>query len=92
MNSKKISAIIVLVVLFVVGLLHVMNAYLGIQINSIVLSISHLLLCLSFIYYAILKKNLTTWILISMVIGALIGHEFPVIGQNMRVLSKYSSR
>jgi proton glutamate symport protein len=88
MNSKKISAIIVLVVLFVVGLLHVMNAYLGIQINSIVLSISHLLLCLSFIYYAILKKNLTTWILISMVIGALIGHEFPVIGQNMRVLSQ----
>lgn len=88
MNSKKISAIIVLAVLFVVGLLHVMNAYLGIQINSIVLSISHLLLCLSFIYYAILKKNLTTWILISMVIGALIGHEFPVIGQNMRVLSQ----
>ena len=88
MNSKKISAIIVLVVLFVVGLLHVMNAYLGIQMNSIVLSISHLLLCLSFIYYAILKKNLTTWILISMVIGALIGHEFPVIGQNMRVLSQ----
>jgi proton glutamate symport protein len=88
MNSKKISAIIVLAVLFVVGLLHVMNAYLGIQMNSIVLSISHLLLCLSFIYYAILKKNLTTWILISMVIGALIGHEFPVIGQNMRVLSQ----
>ncbi len=88
MNSKKISAIIVLVVLFVVGLLHVMNAYLAIQINTIVLSISHLLLCLSFIYYAILKKNLTTWILISMVIGAMIGHEFPIIGQNMRVLSQ----
>jgi len=42
----------------------------------------------AFIFYAIQKKNLTTWILVSMVIGALIGHEFPDVGQNMRVLSQ----
>ncbi len=33
------------------------------------------------------RRSLTTWILVSMVIGAEIGHDFPVIGQNARVAS-----
>jgi len=88
MGSKKLSIIILLTVIFIVGLLHVLNNYLGASIDVRILSFSHLVLCLSFIYYAIFQTHLTTWILISMVIGALIGHEYPVIGQNMRVLSQ----
>lgn len=78
---------IVLAILFLVGLLHVCTNFFNANIDPVIISISHLFLCLSLCYYAILKKNLTTWILVSMVVGALIGHEFPNIGQNMRVLS-----
>ncbi|MFA6946349.1 MAG: cation:dicarboxylase symporter family transporter [Pedobacter sp.] len=38
--------------------------------------------------YGIKKKSLTTWILISMVVGAEIGHDYPEIGIKLQVLSK----
>src|SRR5690606_38316659 len=38
--------------------------------------------------YGLQKRNLTTWILISMVVGAQIGYDFPAIAQNLNVLSK----
>ncbi len=38
--------------------------------------------------YAWKRKSLTTWILISMVIGAEIGHDFPVFSQNLKIISK----
>jgi proton glutamate symport protein len=34
------------------------------------------------------RKSLTTWILFSMVIGAEVGHDFPVIAQEMKLVSK----
>lgn len=41
--------------------------------------------------YARYKRSLTTWILVSMVVGAEIGHDFPIVAQeghlNARVLS-----
>lgn len=88
MKSKRTSVIILLAILFLVSILHVVDNFFNANVDRVVLSISHLLLSLSFIYFAIMRRNLTTWILISMVIGALIGHEFPVVGQNMRVLSQ----
>jgi proton glutamate symport protein len=39
------------------------------------------------IVYAIRKKSLTTWILVSMVAGAEFGYELPEIGKNLQVLS-----
>lgn len=42
------------------------------------------LLCL----YAFLKESLTTWILLSMLIGAEIGHDFPALAVNLKILSK----
>src|SRR5688572_12606694 len=40
------------------------------------------------ILYAIYKRSLTTWILVSMVIGVEIGLDFPAFSQNLSVLSK----
>ncbi|HMY85112.1 MAG: cation:dicarboxylase symporter family transporter [Saprospiraceae bacterium] len=88
MKSKKTSVIVLLAILFLVSILHVVDNFFSANVDKGILSVSHLLLSLSFIYFAIMRRNLTTWILISMVIGALIGHEFPVVGQNMRVLSQ----
>jgi proton glutamate symport protein len=39
------------------------------------------------IVYAVAKRSLTTWILLSMVVGAEIGHDFPHFAVNLRVLS-----
>ena len=38
--------------------------------------------------YAVVRRNLTTWILVSMVIGAEIGNDFPEIAQHLNVFSK----
>lgn len=40
------------------------------------------------IYYAFVRKSLTTTILISMVIGVEVGIDFPVFSQNLKVLSQ----
>lgn len=40
------------------------------------------------LYYGSLKKSLTTWILISMVVGGVFGHDFPEIGVHLKLVSK----
>jgi proton glutamate symport protein len=37
--------------------------------------------------YALVRRNLTTWIVVSMFLGAEIGHDFPNLATNLRVLS-----
>ena len=37
--------------------------------------------------YALLRRSLTAWILVSMVVGAEIGHDWPVVAVNLRLLS-----
>ena len=37
--------------------------------------------------HAVIRKSLTTWILVSMVVGAEIGHDWPQFALNLRVLS-----
>jgi len=88
MGRKNLSVIIILLALFIVGILQLSLSYFGANIHPTIITASHILVMAAFIFYAIQKKNLTTWILVSMVIGALIGHEFPDVGQNMRVLSQ----
>lgn len=45
-------------------------------------------LWLAFCYYAFLRKSLTTWILVSMLIGAELGHTFPEVADHLQVVSK----
>jgi proton glutamate symport protein len=40
------------------------------------------------ILYGFLRRSLTTWILVSMAVGAEIGHDWPALGTNARVLSQ----
>jgi proton glutamate symport protein len=37
--------------------------------------------------YAVRRRSLTTWILVSMIVGAEIGHDWPEVGASLRVLS-----
>jgi proton glutamate symport protein len=38
--------------------------------------------------YGLKRRSLTAWILVSMAIGAEVGHDWPAVGQNARVLSQ----
>jgi len=84
---KKKSGILLLIITTIVCILHALDGYFT-DIPESVLFASRWLLVASLIFYAILKKSLTTWILVSMVAGGIFGHDFSEIAIHMRVVSK----
>ncbi len=40
------------------------------------------------LYYAYRKKSLTTWIMASMVVGIIVGYDFPGFGKELKIVSK----
>lgn len=51
------------------------------------LTIGRWIVILALCYFGYKRKNLTTWIIISMAVGAEIGYDFPVFAQNLKILS-----
>src|ERR1700712_1676632 len=49
---------------------------------------SRLIIYAGLVYYAYHKKSLTTWIILSMVLGVEAGHSFPAFSANLKVVSK----
>lgn len=90
-DNNKVPAyylIILLSTLFVVSVLTLVNHYNIISIESTVLMIFRWIAIAGIIGYAIFRKSLTTWILISMIVGAEFGHDLPQIAVNLNVVSK----
>ena len=58
------------------------------QIPHSVMVFSRWLAIVCLFIYGICKRSLTAWILISMVVGAEIGHDYPEFAPNLQVLSK----
>lgn len=69
------------------ALLHGINFWL-VPISPLILQISRYLAILGLILFAFKKRTLTSWILVSMVIGAELGHDFPAFAIQLQVLSK----
>lgn len=86
--SKKRIVQIFLVFFTVSAVIHVADLYKVIHINGLILTGSRWLAWIFLIIFAIQKRSLTTWILLSMVIGVEIGLNFPHFSQNLRVLSQ----
>lgn len=78
-------ALIGIVSLTVILLFAAANKWL--TVSSSLLLIFRLLSLFLLLVYAIRKKTLTTWILVSMVLGAEFGYDLPGIGRNLKVLS-----
>ncbi|MBL7965666.1 MAG: cation:dicarboxylase symporter family transporter [Prolixibacteraceae bacterium] len=74
--------------LFVVALLTVLNQYKLVNINETFLLITRWSFMAVLIGYAVQKRSLTTWILVSMILGAEFGHDFASIAVNMNVVSQ----
>ena len=79
---------ILLIILFTVSLLHIGNWQSWFIIDPNVLMIFRYVLLTIFCLYAYLKNSLTTWIFISMLIGAEIGIDFPEVAVHLKVISK----
>jgi len=77
-----------IITVFIAALLTFFNSYSILPVSPIALAFSRWLVIISLILYGIKKDSLTSWILISMVIGAEIGHDYPEIGIKLQVLSK----
>ncbi len=58
------------------------------EVPSVIADASRWLFAAILFGYGWMKNNLTTWILVSMVIGGLIGYHFPEVGHALEILSK----
>ncbi len=79
------SSLVFLTILIALHLLNVYNLY---TVSSDILTVGRYICLTGFVYYGIRKKSLTTWIMISMLIGAEIGHDFPGFAVNLQLVSK----
>jgi proton glutamate symport protein len=84
---KKFLAFLPLTVITIAILIHTISHYFS-PVNVHVLFTLRWLAIAGLIFYAVRKKSLTTWILVSMVVGAEIGHDFPEAAIKLRVLSQ----
>ena len=66
----------------------VLNAYHVVSISQEILLTLRWLALGGLLIYAFIKQNLTTSILIAMLIGTEIGHDFPELAQNLKFLRK----
>jgi proton glutamate symport protein len=87
LSQKRIIQIIFLL-LSIATILHLVHFYTAVDLPDVVLIGSRWLTAIFFILFAIRKKSLTTWILISMIVGIEIGLNWPDFAQNLAVLSK----
>lgn len=88
MLKPKTVLWILLAVFTLTAITHVLKIYQLADVPIIVNLVLRWLVVVLFIIYAFLKKNLTTWILISMVAGAEFGYDLPEFSLNLQLFSK----
>src|SRR5688500_4121722 len=72
----------------VAALVAVFNFYDIVSVPSPLLLASRWVAIAGLVAYALRRRSLTTWILVSMVVGAEIGNDFPDVAIALRVLSQ----
>src|SRR5687768_10346915 len=76
------------VALSMAAIFTVLNIYNFIAVPEVVAASLRWAAIAILVAYAFVRSNLTTWILVSMVIGAEIGNDFPEIAQHLNIFSK----
>ncbi len=84
---KRISILIIFVGFSLAALLWVGNDKLNLALAPGILAGARWLGIAGCVLYAVQRRSLTTWILVSMIVGAEIGHDWPSVAQNARLLS-----
>ncbi len=86
--NKKITSLTLVVFLAVLSIVHLLKLKFNVGMPDMVLPAIRWVFIAVLFYYGLLKKNLTTWILVAMVIGVEIGIDFPAFAPNLQFLSK----
>jgi proton glutamate symport protein len=92
-NKTRVSKIprryllFLLLTLFIVSFLTIVNHYNIFNVSKTVLMVFRWVAIAVFVGYALYKRSLTTWILISMILGAEFGYDMPQIAVKMQVVS-----
>jgi len=84
----KQAGLTAIITVFVAALLMFLNHYNIVGIPHVALLFSRWLAIAGLVFFGLMKRSLTSWILISMVIGAEIGNDFPELAMDLQVLSK----
>lgn len=85
--TKRVGSYILGLVLIAVAVTSVQAMGIG-SLNPTAVAILRWIAIGAVTYWVWKRKNLTTWILFSMVIGAEFGHDFPAIASELKVVSK----
>jgi proton glutamate symport protein len=86
--TKRIIGLIALGLFTILAILYFLHLENIVIIPETVLFSLRWAFLTAMIMYAVYKRSLTTWILVSMLIGVEIGLDFPAFSQNLRVLSQ----
>ncbi len=81
--DKRKAGLLALLLFTAVAVVHVIDLYNIIDIPASVLSVFRWLFIAGLCIYAWFRKSLTAWIMASMVLGVLIGYEYPAFSQNL---------
>ena len=84
---KTRTVLFLLATLTLAAVLGVVAAIGLIDVPSEILLASRWLAIAGLVSYGLKRRSLTTWILVSMVVGAEIGHDLPAVAVNLRTLS-----
>ncbi len=90
MNNPRLQKLLLFAFLILAGLTAVLWAvgYYGhIAIQPAILLTLWRMAALAFLGYAVLRRSLTSWIVVGMLVGVEIGHDFPHAAANLQVLS-----
>lgn len=91
LGKRKLPAYyfaILFISLFLVSLFTLLDHFKVVNIQPGGLMAGRWIVVLLLIGYAAVRKSLTTWILISMIVGAEFGYDLPQVAVNLQVISK----
>jgi proton glutamate symport protein len=88
MFFKKYLPVLLIIAASIIAVFTAINFFNPLTITSLVHTAFRWLFLFGMVLYAVNKRSLTTWILVSMLLGAEVGHDFPVFSVNLKVVSQ----
>lgn len=88
MKQGRVILLFLFIALTLCALLHLLDHYNIFLVPVGIKAVSRWLVLAVIFYYTLRKKSLTTWIMLSMLVGAEFGHDLPSIAVHLNVISK----
>jgi proton glutamate symport protein len=85
---RKLFPFLLWTVISLAVIVHLLSGRVLPEISSQILRVFRITGIVLLIIFAVRKRSLTTWILVSMVMGAEFGYDLPETGRNLKVLSE----